>query len=486
MKKKIIVLLIVCIFLFPIVLGSNDWPMFQKDLQNTGYYACKMTDQLELLWKYRTGEEDTHCSSVAKGKIYVCTSKSTYCLDADTGEEIWNCDIGIITYFSSPLIVNGRVYVNSEDALYCLDAGNGSELWHCDIEHLSSPTMFNNKIYLGSGDGDIYCLDADTGDTQWKYQAGGCIEFSLAVANGKIYTGSYDHKIYCLDANTGEKLWDYDTYMDVYLSTFYEEKAYFGSKEEVICLDADTGKRIWGYRTGCDVAAPSIANGKAYVSTDCGFISCLDANTGKRIWRRGFGSYLTLPALTKEKVYVGCRSSGDIYCLDADTGREIWSYHTGPPSFSLVISDEKLYVGTEEGIVYCFGSKETSSKVPNILPYLIIIAIVVILVFSIYTITKRKSKEETIRRKPIEQEMEHKVKEKYSEEKVSPRMNYLLKEKEDLRKKLGELKSEKNRLISQKIMTEGEYEKKYEEIMDKLVDIEDKIIQEKIKGGKKK
>jgi len=69
---------------------------------------------------------------------------------------------------------------------------------------------------------------------------------------------------------------------------------------------------------------------------------------------------------------------------------------------------------------------------------------------------------------------------------ISPKMKHLLKRKEDLNRELEELKAYKYKLISQKTMTKEEYNQRYEEIMDKLVDIEDKIIQEKMKGGKKK
>jgi len=71
-------------------------------------------------------------------------------------------------------------------------------------------------------------------------------------------------------------------------------------------------------------------------------------------------------------------------------------------------------------------------------------------------------------------------------EKVSLILQRLLQEKEEWREKLNELKSQKNELIKKGVLTEEIYKQRYEEIMDKLVDIEDKFIQEKMKGGKKK
>ncbi|MCD6466780.1 MAG: zinc-ribbon domain-containing protein, partial [Methanomicrobia archaeon] len=69
---------------------------------------------------------------------------------------------------------------------------------------------------------------------------------------------------------------------------------------------------------------------------------------------------------------------------------------------------------------------------------------------------------------------------------VSSGLQRLLQEKAEWRKKLEDLKREKEDLIRRGVMTEEYYQQRYEEIINKLVDIEDKIIQEKIKGGKKK
>ena len=65
-------------------------------------------------------------------------------------------------------------------------------------------------------------------------------------------------------------------------------------------------------------------------------------------------------------------------------------------------------------------------------------------------------------------------------EQISSKIQKLSQGREEWRKKLAKLENQKD------TMTKEEYKKRYEEIMDKLVDIEDMIIQEKIKEGVKK
>ena len=63
---------------------------------------------------------------------------------------------------------------------------------------------------------------------------------------------------------------------------------------------------------------------------------------------------------------------------------------------------------------------------------------------------------------------------------ITPELKELLEEEKEWKEKLERLKTKKSKL-EEKI-----YEEKYNEIMDKLVDIKDKIIKEKMKRGKKK
>ncbi len=54
--------------------------------------------------------------------------------------------------------------------------------------YLSSPTLANGNVYFGSGDGNVYALDAVTGSLKWKFQTGDVVHASPAIANG---TGVY-------------------------------------------------------------------------------------------------------------------------------------------------------------------------------------------------------------------------------------------------------------------------------------------------------
>ena len=51
----------------------------------------------------------------------------------------------------------------------------------------------------------------NTNNTMWSYTTGGPVTSSPAVVDGKVYVGSDDGKVYCLDALTGAHIWNYTT-----------------------------------------------------------------------------------------------------------------------------------------------------------------------------------------------------------------------------------------------------------------------------------
>jgi len=264
---------------------------------------------------------------------------------------------------SSPAVAIGKVYIGSFDGkVYCLDAYTGVQIWNYTTGGpvaYSSPAVADSKVYVGSNDKKIYCLDALTGTQIWNYTTGAFVFSSPAVADGKVYVGSIDNKTYCLDALTGALIWNYTTDGWVGSSPAAADgKVYVGSNDNrVYCLDALTGTLIWNYTTGGGVGpSPAVADGKVYVGSIEKNVYCLDALTGMHIWNYTTGGPVgASPAVANGKVYVGSYDN-NLYCLDALTGTQIWNYTTGAGGSSPAVADGKVYVGSIEKNVYCLDA----------------------------------------------------------------------------------------------------------------------------------
>jgi len=135
----------------------------------------------------------------------------------NTNNTIWNYPTDDNVY-SSPAVVDGKVYVGSDDRkVYCLNASTGAHIWNYTTGSFvrSSPAVDDGKVYVGSYDNKTYCLDATTGAHIWNYPTGHFVWSSPAVADGKVYVGSHDGKVYCLNASAASmtpnerEIWNY-------------------------------------------------------------------------------------------------------------------------------------------------------------------------------------------------------------------------------------------------------------------------------------
>ena len=62
----------------------------------------------------------------------------------------------------------------------------------------SSPAIVGGRVYIGSSDGRLYVLDAQSGKKLWEFDAGSALTASPAVAAGRLVIGSQDGRIYVL------------------------------------------------------------------------------------------------------------------------------------------------------------------------------------------------------------------------------------------------------------------------------------------------
>ena len=111
------------------------------------------------------------------------------------------------------------MYIGSFDgALYALDAQTGSVRWRFETDdHVyASPALGGGLVYIASTDGSVYAVDR-SGRQRWRYDTGDVIRSSPVLGraphgSGRIlYVGSAAGSLYALDARTGRRRWSYDT-----------------------------------------------------------------------------------------------------------------------------------------------------------------------------------------------------------------------------------------------------------------------------------
>lgn len=289
---------------------------------------------------------------------------------------------------SSPAVVGDTVYVGSHDGnVYAVNAETGAKRWQFATGGIvwSSPAVVDGTVYVGSngrtvgddsdqeyGEGSIYAIDAETGTERWKFPTDGSVQSSPAVLNGTVFVGSDDGNVYALDADTGNLRWKFNTTDKAVSSspavvdgTVYVASHDFLRNGSLYALDAETGAKRWSFSASPMQWTPAVVNGAVYVSTERRLLA-LDAETGDPRWqyRSAYGS----PAVHDGTVYA---PGGDgLVALDATTGEKRWSFATDGGGNSVgswpAVVDCTVYfgasVGPAQGIVYSVNTTAGSER----------------------------------------------------------------------------------------------------------------------------
>lgn len=265
---------------------------------------------------------------------------------------------------------------------------------------LSSPVLDRGVIYFGSGDNNIYAVDAETGVQKWKFATQGAVDSSPAVDSGLVFAASYDGYFYAIDATKGTLRWKFKTEgerrfeakglhgnqpqnqtfwdpWDLFLSSpvVGQGAVIFGSGDgNVYALDQWTGAVRWKFKTGGVVhASPAYDAGTIYIGSWDSYLYALEAATGLEKWRFKSGEDATThnqvgfqgsPAIVGGVVYVGCRDS-HLYAIDAGSGKENWNFgtHGSWVVASPAVADGMVLFGTSDSSLFHALSAATGKPV---------------------------------------------------------------------------------------------------------------------------
>jgi outer membrane protein assembly factor BamB len=353
----------------PGFLSAQQSSMFRGGPAHAGIYADPGLPRFTgIKWKVPTLAAIFSTPVVANGVVYVGSNDGgVYAVDAETGSIRWRFATGGRVN-SSPAVANGLVYVLSYDGnVYAIDAASGRERWKFATggEHrftashlhgalpegeqmpdpydmfLSSPTIAGGTVYIGSSDGHVYALNAESGSLAWKYKTGDIVHASPAVSDGTVYIGSWDSWFYALDAGNGALRWRFKTGEDPDIhnqqgmpssAAVVNSVVYFGCRDgHLYAVDARTGSKKWGFSTGGAwvTSSPAVYQGVVYFGTGSDFrIHALNAETGASVFMiQADRSFFSSPAIAGNLVYMG-GSDGKLSAFTLPGGSPAWVFQT--------------------------------------------------------------------------------------------------------------------------------------------------------------
>jgi outer membrane protein assembly factor BamB len=345
------------------------------EMNKDGYLYALDQATGNLVWKYKGPSELIWpgMPTVADGKVYVTIGELAYygtvtntqseyaCLNAYTGQLIWQLPMEALAPRESAIVAYGTLYIIPGSVTTAVDTTSGTEyttdsqLWAIGTnsppssgpsttptpvsESTPTPTSSPKLIPISTvSNWAMFRADPSHSSTAsvgpsnltlaWKYTTKGSIISSPSIVNGIVYAGSQDKNVYAIDAQNGNLIWNYST-------------------------------------EGPIVTSPAIADGKVYIGSEDGYVYCLEAIKGTLLWQTFINSNLTFtfgdlvlkssPVVSSGMVYIGSLD-GNLYALNGDTGTIVWDTETnGPIESSPAFADGAVYFTSQEpssGMLY--------------------------------------------------------------------------------------------------------------------------------------
>jgi outer membrane protein assembly factor BamB len=249
-------------------------------------------------------------------------------------------------------VANGNVYFGSSvtNKVCSVEYASGWTNWTFFTEGpvRFAPTVTEGRVYFGSDDGYVYCIDALNGSLIWKYRAGPSDE--KVIGNGRIIS-----------------LWPVRTSVLV-----DDGKVYFGAGVfpfegiHICALNADDGAVIWKNDTIGDRAHDLEFGGISphgylvaskdtlYVPSGRAMPAAFDRRTGKFLFYASPGGKRggAWALLDNDKLIAGVDASGTPhkYAYDAKTGSRRGDAFGWYPGIDMVLTRDFSYVLTRDGI----------------------------------------------------------------------------------------------------------------------------------------
>jgi outer membrane protein assembly factor BamB len=277
---------------------------------------------------------------------------------------------------SSACYYQNRIYIGSTDNyLRCVNARTGHVIWAANMgaDCDSSPCVYKDKLYVCGESGHARCLNPRTGKLIWETNLGGTgrgtppgsngVESSPALRDGELYASTYDGNLFCLGARRGKIRWQARTNDDTDASAVVTEDFVYTAAEDraskVYCFDRHSRDRLrWTFdaNTKGYWSTPAYADKTVYVGGQDGRMYAIDGDTGRGQWAfEAKAPIWSSPAWVDGRVIFGSYDE-HIYILDGRSGRLLNTIKLDGRCISTpAVVNGKIYVGTATGNFYCIG-----------------------------------------------------------------------------------------------------------------------------------
>jgi outer membrane protein assembly factor BamB len=316
--------------------------------------------------------------------------------------------------YGSPVVSDGLMFLtgapDSMALIYCYDL-QGNKLWTYELGEewvknypgsRSAPTVVGNLLYVGTGMGNLYCIDIRKNQLVWskdfqKDFQGILPRFghseSPYIFGEKVFwtAGGEKHNVVAMNRFTGELVWSAEGMKE--RSGYHPPRVIIApsgrsilltfSAYHLMAFDTESGELLWAHeQDNFSPADRKPGNGDTHSNTviyedgaiyyaagdgNCGVKLTIsdDGSEYKEVWRnKGFDSYMGGIVKVGDHIYGSGTARPQLRSIHAETGIITDSLDTGRGV--VIAADSMIYFYSQQGkmylIAYDQGKMETVSS----------------------------------------------------------------------------------------------------------------------------
>jgi outer membrane protein assembly factor BamB len=346
---------------------AADGRLYLTSTQPNGANVFALGANGAPLWSYATQGAVGIPPTLGPAQVFVASDiGNTHYLraiDAKTGSLIWKYtrDQPPECMCSQASILSGGLLFAQSDghSLYAFapsGAAPSKRLWQFpgNGAPLTAPVVAGGLVLFGSGDHNVYALDAKSGATRWTGTTGYVFTAAPLVAEGMVIIGDQGGNIDGFDLATGKSLWSNAAGAIDDAAIARGDTAFLVSEDHgVYALNIKTGAQLWQYSMD-DFAqfAPLLAGRLLIVANRAGQLIALDAATGARVWQADLGGtpFSQLVPLGENAIALKINDH-EIAAFATASGKVLWRYSTPMVVTAPVANGDDIDIATSNGQV---------------------------------------------------------------------------------------------------------------------------------------
>jgi len=289
----------------------DNWLLFGT---SNGYLVIADIDDGDMKGKRNLGDACAAPPTIEGQLLFQSFETGAYGLiayDIYHGRIEWRLENNLSR--SAPVVIDEKViHTTLQGDVICLNIETGDEIWRTSLESeiRNSPAFSGDKLVIATLPGRIFALEYTSGVTIWQADIKTPVFADPVIENDRIYIVGQKEDLYVFNLPRGNAVYRKKIRVPMYYAPTIDESNIFIplSDGRLICLDKSTFAEKWAYQGDGPAAGPALVSHLyIYLTSLAEKLSILDKNNGELLQEITLsGRARSTPVIRQGKLILSC------------------------------------------------------------------------------------------------------------------------------------------------------------------------------------